>query len=79
MGESAEISSIGDNDVDRIRGRLVRLTANELDVDNCLAQSRSPLSILSFQVLAPAFDDDDFLRSTITDAADGEVGVFGQS
>ena len=79
MGEGAEISTNGDNDVEVFRGILALLSANELDVVDCLVQSSSPLSILRCKVLALAFDDDDFLGGTIANAADGEVGFFGHA
>lgn len=76
VGERTEVSTNGDNDVNRVRGNLVSLSADERGVADPLVQSSSPLSILSLQAPAITFDDNDLLKLTIADAADGEVGLI---
>ena len=79
VGERTEVSAHGDNDVDRVRGNLVSLSADERDVADPLVQSSSPVSIRSLQAPALTFDDNDLLRLTIADAADGEVGLLAKA
>lgn len=79
VGERAEVSANGDNDVNRVRGSLVSLGADERDVADPLVQSSSPLSILSLQAPALTFDDNDLLRLTIADAVDDEVGPLAKA